>query len=52
LGEDGKDLRSLWKKLELTKPDTSEYEAIMQIRALSDEYRALIDVPKKPTKSE
>jgi len=46
-------IRSLWKKLELTKPDTSEYEAIMnQIRALSDEYRALIDVPKKPTKSE
>jgi len=46
-------IRSLWKKLELTKPDTSEYETIMnQIRALSDEYRALIDVPKKPTKSE
>ena len=43
-------IRALWKKLELTKPNTSEYDAIMkQIRALSDEYSALIDAPKKPT---
>ncbi|GAC1641142.1 MAG: hypothetical protein NVS9B14_22780 [Candidatus Acidiferrum sp.] len=42
----------LWKKLEETKPDTPEYAALMkQIRALSDEYRSLIDVPKKPTNS-
>ena len=42
----------LWKKLELTKPNTSEYVALMnQIRALSEEYRALIDAPKKPTES-
>jgi hypothetical protein len=39
----------LWKKLELTKPNTSEYVAIInQIRVLSDEYMALIDAPKKP----
>jgi hypothetical protein len=42
----------LWKELERTKPDTSEYVALMnQIRALSDEYRALIDAPKKPRES-
>ena len=46
-------IKLLWKKLELTKPDTSEYQAIMnRIRVLSDEYRALIDVPKKSTKTE
>jgi hypothetical protein len=45
-------IQSLWKDLELTKPNTSEYDAILnQIRVLSDEYRALIDVPKKPTES-
>jgi len=39
----------LWKKLELTKPNASEYDAIMgQIRALSEEYWALIEVPKNP----
>jgi hypothetical protein len=43
-------IKSLWKKLELTKPETSEYKATMnQIRALSDEYQALIDAPKKTT---
>jgi hypothetical protein len=45
-------IQSLWKELEQTKPDTSEYVALMnQIRALSDEYRALIDAPKKPRES-
>jgi hypothetical protein len=45
-------IRQLWKKLELTKPNTSEYVAIMnQIRGLSEEYRALIDAPKKLTES-
>ena len=45
-------IQSLWKELEGTKPDTHEYEALMnQIRALSDEYRALIDAPKKPRES-
>ena len=39
----------LWKKLELTKPNSSEYDAIMdQIRVLSQEYKALIDAPKNP----
>jgi hypothetical protein len=33
----------LWKKLEITKPDTTEHNAIMnQIRILSDEYKELI----------
>jgi len=42
----------LWKTLELTKPNTTEHTALMnQIRVLSDEYRALIDSPKKPRKS-
>jgi hypothetical protein len=42
----------LWKKLELTKPNTSEYVALMnQIRVLSEEYTALIDAPKKPRES-
>ena len=45
-------IKSLWKELELTKPNTSEYDALLnQIRVLSDEYVALIDVPKKPTES-
>jgi hypothetical protein len=45
-------IQSLWKKLEGTKPDTSEHVALMnQIRVLSDEYRALIDAPKKPRES-
>jgi hypothetical protein len=31
------------------KADTTEYAALMkQIRILSDEYRELIDAPKKP----
>ena len=42
----------LWKKLELTKPNTSEYVALMnQIRVLSEEYTALIDAPKKTRES-
>ena len=42
----------LWKKLELTKPNTSEYVALMnQIRVLSEEYKALIEAPKKPRES-
>ena len=45
-------IQSLWKELELTKPDSSEYVALLnQIRVLSDEYKALIDVPKKPRES-
>ena len=45
-------IKSLWKELEQTKLNTSEYDALLnQIRALSDEYRALIDVPKKPRES-
>jgi hypothetical protein len=45
-------ITQLWKKLELTKPNTSEYDAIMdQIRVLSEEYKALIDAPKNPVKS-
>jgi hypothetical protein len=45
-------ITQLWKKLELTKADTSEYDAIMdQIRVLSEEYKALIDAPKKPTEA-
>jgi len=42
-------IQSLWKELERTKPDSSEYVALMnRIRDLSDEYRALVDAPKKP----
>ena len=45
-------IQSMWKELELIKPNTSEYEALLnQIRALSDDYKALIDVPKKPRES-
>ena len=45
-------IQSLWIELERTKPDTSEYVALMnQIRALSNEYRALIDAPKNPRES-
>jgi len=45
-------IQSLWKELEQTKLDTSEYvERMNQIRALSDEYSALIDAPKKPRES-
>ena len=41
-------ITSLWKELELTKPDSSEYVALMnQIRVLSEEHRACIDAPKK-----
>ncbi len=45
-------IQLLWKELELTKPNTSEYVALMdQIRILSDEYWALINAPKKPRES-
>lgn len=45
-------IKQLWKKLELAKPNTSEYDAIMaQIRVLSEEYTALIDSPGNPVKS-
>jgi hypothetical protein len=41
-------IQQLWNTLERTNPNTSEYEEIMtKIRALSDEYQALIDAPKK-----
>jgi len=40
-------IQSLWKELEVTKLNSSEYVALLnQIRVLSDEYVALIDVPK------
>ena len=42
----------LWKKLELTKPNSSEYVELMNVtRVLSEEYKALIDAPKKPKES-
>jgi hypothetical protein len=42
-------IQSLWKELEQTKLDTSEYVALMnQIRALSDEYRRSLTHPKSP----
>jgi hypothetical protein len=45
-------ITQLWKKLELTKPNTNEYTAIMnQIRVLSKEYTALIDAPKNSQKA-
>lgn len=45
-------IRELWKEIERAKPNTFEYEAIVEkIRVLSAEYMALIDVPKKPYKS-
>jgi hypothetical protein len=45
-------IQSLWKELELTKPDSSEHlELMKQIRVLSGEYEALIDAPKKPSKT-
>jgi hypothetical protein len=40
------------EKARTAKIGTPEYEAVMQqIRALSAEYQALIDTPKKPRKS-
>jgi hypothetical protein len=45
-------IQSLWKELEVTKQNTDEYVALMnQIRALSNEYMALVDIPKKPRES-
>jgi hypothetical protein len=45
-------IQSLWKELERTKPDSSEYVVLMnQIRALSNDYKTLIDAPKKPRES-
>jgi hypothetical protein len=45
-------IQSKWKELELTKPDSGEYVTLLnQIHLLSDEYKALIDVPKKPRES-
>jgi len=45
-------IRTLWKQIEGLDPKTSEYEALIrQIRALSDEYIALIDAPKTPRRS-
>lgn len=41
-------IHQLWKELERMEPDTSESEALMaKIRALSAEYQALTDAPKK-----
>jgi hypothetical protein len=45
-------IQSLWKELEVTKPNTGEYVALMnKIRVLSNGYMALVDVPKKPRES-
>jgi hypothetical protein len=45
-------IRQLWDELEQTKPNTAEYEALMErIRVLSAQYQALIDAPKKPRES-
>jgi hypothetical protein len=39
----------LWKQLELTKPNSSEYVALInQIRVLSEEYRERIEAHKSP----
>ena len=44
-------IQQLWKELERTPPNTSEYVTLMKkIRALSEEYKSLIDAPKKPRK--
>ena len=44
-------IHQLWKELERMGPNTSEAEAVMKkIRALSVEYQALVDAPKKPEK--
>jgi len=41
-------IQRLWKELEKLKPNTGESEALMEkIRALSAEYKALIDAPPK-----
>ena len=40
-------LYELWKELERTKLNTTEYEALMEkIRLLSAEYRKLIEKPE------
>jgi len=45
-------IRILWTQTEGLDPKTSEYQALIkQIRTLSDEYLALIDVPKTDRKS-
>jgi hypothetical protein len=45
-------IRAAWKELGALRPGTSEYEALLnKIRALSAEYQALIDAPKKPPAS-
>ena len=45
-------IQQLWTELEGTPPNTSKYTALMKkIRALSEEYKALIDAPKKPRDS-
>jgi len=41
-------IRASWKELGGLRHGTSEYEALLnKIRALSAEYQALIDAPKK-----
>jgi hypothetical protein len=44
-------IQELWRELAQLKPNTIEYERLIErIRVLSAEYMALIDVPKKPLK--
>jgi hypothetical protein len=44
-------IQQLWRELERLKPNTVEYERLIEkIRILSAEYVALIDVPRKPRK--
>jgi hypothetical protein len=45
-------IQQLWKELEQTPPNTSEYLAVMKkIRVLSEEDKALMDAPKKSRES-
>jgi hypothetical protein len=44
-------IQLLWADLECAKVGSPEYETLMEkIRALSSEYHALVDPPKKPKK--
>jgi hypothetical protein len=44
-------IQQLWNEIERTKPDTPEYEGLMlEIRALSAEYQALVDAASKSSK--
>lgn len=43
-------IKVLWRKLEEQRQGTAEYAALMtEIRAASDQYRALVDTNKTPS---